>query len=170
MTPSSSCGATVVTERVYVDACVYVNVFIGGEQATPDRLRHGEWLLSQGQRGAVEIVTSPLVFAEVIGDGQVRGSNVSPEDRGSRIRRVRHYFRDNDLHWVDIDQALVASVSLLAVEHQLRGADAVHVACAIRADASCIFSWDRDMLKLDKRDLGLRFAEPQIVGQMQFES
>lgn len=62
------CGGSVATrrERVYVDSCVFVNVFTGGvgDRNEEQWLRHGLWLLEEGQAGGIALVVSPLTVAE----------------------------------------------------------------------------------------------------------
>jgi predicted nucleic acid-binding protein len=149
---------------------VFVNVFTGGANDDPAWLVHSRWLLTEGQEGRLTIVTSPIVVAEVMGNGGVRGAHVPVRDRSERVRAVHGYFRDNDLEWVEIDRVLGFSAADICVDHQLKGADALHVAAAVRARVDRVVSWDRDLLKLAGSDLGVDFAEPHMVGQMSFET
>lgn len=154
--------------NVYVDSCVVVSVFAASSNATDQaRLKPSLWVLSAGQRGIYRLTMSPLVIAEVLGSGNIRGSQVLPDDRARRVANVYEYFRNNELLYVELDQFLALEAANLAVAHQLKGPDAVHLASALRAGCTILYTWDNDLLKLDGNDAlgGMRCVEPAPEGQ-----
>ncbi|MEV0285690.1 MULTISPECIES: type II toxin-antitoxin system VapC family toxin [unclassified Kribbella] len=168
-TRSTSFGRSVVDKpNVYVDSCVIINVFApSASVADQDRLRPSLWVLSAGQRGLLRLTLSPLVIAEVLGNGNIRGSHVPPDDRAGKVASVRAYFHDNDFLFVELDQFLGLEAAQLAVAHQLRGPDAIHLASALRAGCTTLYTWDNDLLKLDGHEAlgGMRCIEPAPEGQ-----
>lgn len=154
--------------NVYVDSCVVISVFAASSNAVDQaRLKPSLWVLSAGQRGTHKLTMSPLVIAEVLGSGNIRGAHVMPDERVRRVADVYGYFHDNDLLYVELDQFLALEAANLAVAHQLKGPDAVHLASALRAECTTLYTWDNDLLKLDGNDAlgGMRCVEPEIQGQ-----
>jgi predicted nucleic acid-binding protein len=153
---------------VYVDSCVVISVFAASATAADQaRLGPSLWVLSAGQRGIHRLTISPLVVAEVLGSGNIRGSQVQPDVRARRVADVFDYFHDNDLLYVELDQFLALEAANLSVAHQLKGPDAVHLASALRAECTILYTWDNDLLKLDGHEAlgGMRCIEPTPQGQ-----
>lgn len=168
-TQSSSLERNVAeSASAYVDSCVIVSVFAPSEEEIDkQRLRPSLWVLSAGQRGVLRLTMSPFVIPEVLGTGSIRGSHITPGDRLQRVESVHRYFQDNEIQYVELDQFLALEAAKLAVAHQLKGGDAVHLASALRAGCERLYTWDRDLLKLDGHESlgGMRCIEPQPEGQ-----
>lgn len=161
-------------ERVYVDACVFVNVLSGGGSDPQEQewLPHGTWLLEEGQAGRVEITTSPLTIAEVLGQGKIRGAQLPRAQREGRVGRARAYFADNDITYVELDQSLGDAAAELAVRLQLHGPDGVHLASALASNCTSLYTWDRDLLQWNQHHLvgGLAIVQPEITGQLRLDT
>jgi predicted nucleic acid-binding protein len=140
-----------VTERCYIDTCVYVVVFKGGDQDHPERLEPALHVLESAQRSEIEAVTSVLTIAEVFGTPLV-GGHVPPGERSKRATKAGDYFRSSPETLVELDERLAHKAAALASEHQLKGGDAVHVASAIRARCQRLYTWDRSILAIGHID------------------
>lgn len=74
------------------------------------------------------------------------------------------YFRDNALEMVEIGRPVGRYAATLTRPHQLSGADAIHLACAVMGNCSVLFTWDNDLLKIGNLD-GLVVTQPQLPAQ-----
>lgn len=151
-----------MTERCYVDTCVYVVVFIGGDPGHPTRLESATHVLEAAQRGEIDVVTSTLTIAEIFGT-PMTGDHLPPADRAANVARAGDYFQASPETLVELDERLAHRAAALAQEHQLKGADAVHVASALRARCDRLYTWDDSILKIERIG-GLEICAP-AVGQ-----
>jgi predicted nucleic acid-binding protein len=136
--------------RTAIDTCVLVNVFTNGAGDDPAWLPESLKVLRHGYTGDYRLVASTLTIAEVAGTGAVRGTHVPAQERRKRIAKAREWIEDHRL-WllVELDGRLSRTAADLAIEHQLKGPDAVVLASAQLAKAESLVTWDRDLLKLN---------------------
>lgn len=142
--------STAVYQLPYLDSSVYIAA-IQGERGRAEEVRQ---VLRSAEQGAMRIVATTLVLAEVHKPGAADWST----------ERIDGYFKRPHFRWVEVDYLLGAHARSIARNHRLRGADAVHVAGAMRAGADIFFTYDTRILAV--ADIGIRIAEPQFTGQM----
>lgn len=149
--------------RVAVDTTILVNYFTRGGNDPRWWLQHSAWVMRAAERGEFRLVVPALAVAELAGDGAIRGQQLPKGERRDRLRRVRSWLTSGPYLVVDIDALVASQAADLAIEHQLKGADACVVAAARRARADVLLSWDNDHLKLDGAlsDLAVRQPEAQ---------
>ncbi len=152
-----------MTERIYIDSCVYVAVFKGGDEGYPDRLEAARWTLESAQRDEFVAITSTLTIPEVFGT-PLTGQHVRTHEREERVAKAKSYFSSSPEMLVELDEALATHAADLAVRHQLKGPDAVHVASALRAKCQRLYTWDGGLLKL-KNIEGIDICEPGVGQQ-----
>lgn len=118
---------------VYLDSAVYLHVI----KREPLFWAPALQVLKAARRGDIRLLSSALVLVELAGwKGDV--------DRAEQQRIVDTYLLANtDITWVDIDAAIAQEARPLALQHHLRGADATHLAVAIRHSADYFMSTDR---------------------------
>ena len=117
-------------------------------------------LFRAAERGDVMILASNLVQVEVMGNGEVR--DAKPESESAE--RVRNWFLAEWIEWCDVDRVITRRVAALSRDFHLRGADAVHLASAIRLKADYLMSNDQDFKHLHGRTIeGIQVVTPQIV-------
>ena len=106
------------------------------------------------------IVASTLVYAEVCGHGEVRSQNTGDVDA-----KISKFFEHGFLRWVEVDLSLARHARILSRKHGLRGADAVHLASAIKGKADCFMTWDTKDFPIGKLIEGIMIQEPEAYGQ-----
>lgn len=152
-----------MTERVFVDTCVILEVFLGPASTNPERLEACQWVMRAASAGTIDVYVSPLVAAETIGHHEIRAPH---DDRGrDQLAKALRYFESTAVHLVEIDRLMMLRAMDLCVELGLKGADAIHVACALRAECEVLYTYDGDMLKRNGAMPDLRFEIPVVKGQ-----
>lgn len=141
---------------VYVDSCVFFHVI---------KQERGLWrsslqVLLAAERGDISLVASTLVLAEV---GGWHG-DVSSDVQEKVIER---YLLGDSVGWVEVDLFTVDAARGLARDNRLRGADAVHLASAIRAKASHLMTNDERLLSAAAP--GVEVCRPRVVWQATLE-
>lgn len=144
------------TPRFYLDSNVYL-AWLRGEAGRVDTARE---LLTAGEEHRIVIVASTLIYAEVCGHGEVRSDAAEEVDA-----KIRTFFERGFLHWVEVDLPTVRLARTLSRQHGLRGADAVHLASAIRGRASRFMTWDTKDFPIGQTVDGVQVQEPESYGQ-----
>ncbi|MFI7434257.1 type II toxin-antitoxin system VapC family toxin [Micromonospora haikouensis] len=127
--------------RIYVDTCIFLNVIKREAGLWPDSLK----MLLAAERGDIQLVASTLLLAEVAS----RRGDVDPAIRDAVISQ---YLENLDVEWCEVDLFTVADARAICDRYEMRGADAVHLATAVRRRADYFVS----------RDGGFPFGE--VVG------
>jgi predicted nucleic acid-binding protein len=142
--------------RVYLDSNVYL-AWIRGEQGRVETARE---LLTAGEEHRLTIIASTLVYAEVCGHGEVRSPAAEEVDA-----KIRAFFERGFLRWVEVDLPTARHARTLSRAHGLRGADAIHLASAIRGRAERFMTWDGKDFPIGQRVDGVEIQEPVAYGQ-----
>jgi predicted nucleic acid-binding protein len=147
--------------RLYLDADVYLGL-IKGEQ---DRVDIARSLLRDAQDKRFVVVASTLIYAEVCGHGEVRAA----ADAVEVDRKVSAFFEHGFIQWVEVDIAIAREARRLSREHRLRGADAIHLASAVRASCDVLMTWNKNDFPIGQNVLGVDVREPFLFGQGNLE-
>lgn len=119
-------------------------------------------LFAAAERGDLLILASTLVQAEVVGNGEVRAK--PPDSRAQRL--VSDWFLADYIEWCDVDLLITRRVSDLSDQYGLRGADAVHLATAIRLRADYLISNDNGFSACHGQPIdGVQVIKPEVVWQ-----
>lgn len=135
--------------RKAVDTCVFLNVMTLGQEDNPDWFLRSQRVIDSAIRGDYQLIISPLVIAELAGNGKVRGAHLDRRTRQERVARVRDWISNAGFMLVELDGRIAHKAADIAIKNQLRGPDAVILASALAAEATDLFTWDTDLLKLD---------------------
>ena len=138
-----------------------VNFLTGGRNDDPGWLEHSTWVFAAAERQVHQLVVPALVLAEVAGDPQTRGSQLAKGERHRRVGRVKDWLAGGRFLVADVDERVARLAAELAVEHQLKGADACVVAAAKLNRCTTLYSWDADHLKLDGTLDGMTVVQPR---------
>lgn len=145
-----------VRPTVYIDSCVFFHVIKKEQGLWRDSLQ----VLLAAERGDISVVASTLVLAEVGGwHGDV------PAEAQEQV--IERYLLSDAVDWVEVDLFTVDAARGLAREHHLRGADALHLASAIRAKASYLMTTDERLL--EAQVLAVDVCRPRVVWQPTLE-
>jgi hypothetical protein len=117
---------------VYADACVFLEVL---------QRVHGKWrdsfkVLQAAERQDIQLIASRLLAAEV---GRFRGD--ASKTRVDQL--VLQYLDSVDTQWVEVDLLIAQQARNLSWQFGIKsGADAVHLATAVRMHADYFMSRD----------------------------
>lgn len=150
--------------RVAVDSCVIVNVLTGGgPRDDPAWLPAGRSLLRAAESGQFTATISVVTIAEVFGDGDTRGAHLRASDRRANVQAARDWLTNDVFRVVEADRTLAEEAAELAVAHQLKGADALILASAVRSGADVLCTWDDGLLKVGTSVPGIHVLQPDRV-------
>lgn len=143
--------------RLYLDADVYL-ALIKGE---PGRVEIARSLLKEAQQKRFTVVASTLIYAEVCGHGEVRAAR----DAAGVDAKVSAFFEQGFLQWVEVDLVIAREARRVSRERRLRGADAIHLASAVRAGCDVLMTWNKNDFPVGEQVDGVDVREPFLFGQ-----
>lgn len=143
------------TPLVYLDTAVFLNVI---------KREKGFWapalqVLEAAHRADIHLLLSTLVLAELAG---VKG-DVDPDEHDRVVDR--YLLQNAAITWVDVDLSIAIDARVVARELPLRGgADATHMATAVRHSADYFMSVDGEFpYGTDYKHVRIR--RPEVVWQ-----
>lgn len=148
-------------ERLYLDADVYLGL-IKGET---ERVEVARGLLRGGQDKRFVVVASTLLYAEVCGHGEVRAA----ADQAAVDQKVTAFFEHGFIQWIEVDLVVAREARRLSREYRLRGADAIHLASAIRASCDVLMTWNKNDFPIGQTVEGVDVRVPFLFGQATLE-
>ena len=119
---------------VYVDACIFLNVIRREPELWPDSLK----ILLAAHRGDIRLVASTLLLVELNGEKR----SASAAFRAERDKVIQQYLDALEVEWVEVDHITARDTRKIAEQHGLLGADAAHLATAVRRNAEYFISRD----------------------------
>jgi predicted nucleic acid-binding protein len=141
--------------RVAVDTCVVLDYLLAVDQQRADR---AEYLLNgHGERH--QIVLPAIVIPELAGNGEIRGSQLPKEERADKIAKAKAWLAANGYIVAELSERLAKRAADLAIDHQLKGADATVLATAEAWGCEHLYTRDHGLLKCDGQ-LGYKITEP----------
>lgn len=114
----------------------------------------------QAARREYLIYASTWSLAEV---HKTRGGVALLDDQDEKILK---FFESDFIRLVVVDRLVGEEANRLCRRYGLKPADAVHLACALRAGCDVLLAWDDDLLKLIPP--GIQIERPQMLGQRDF--
>ena len=126
------CFVTANGPLVYADACVFLEVL----QQTNDRWRDSLKILLAAERGDIQLLASRLLAVEV---GRFRGD----ANRVKVDELVLKYLESVNAQWAEVDLLISRQARELSWKFEIKsGADAIHLATAVRFRADYFMSRD----------------------------
>jgi predicted nucleic acid-binding protein len=114
-------------------------------------------ILGQAAGGKLLAYTSTLTLAEA---HKLRtGPTLSSEDD----ERLLRFFENDYFQFVAVDRTIGEQANRLCRRYGLLPNDAIHLACALRADCDVLLAWDNRFARVTGQPI--RIEEPQIIGQ-----
>lgn len=120
----------------YLDSSVFIAWLKGAIVDGIDRKRVAEHILRAAESGVYRLCISALTIAEV---HKKRGSKRLTEHEQTEMLR---FFEHDYLDVVSVDRLIGEQAHLFCREYALSPADAIHLACALRAQCDVLLSWD----------------------------
>ncbi|MBB1482632.1 type II toxin-antitoxin system VapC family toxin [Tessaracoccus sp. MC1865] len=154
--------------RIYVDSNIYCDLLGKNKERDKDSGQH-RWIIAKKVFDAVNddriiLCASSLIEAEVLCLGDVRNKH-------HNLERVREWFRAPATEWTEVDRFLAREAGRLAKEWKpymanpdgkLGGADATHLAAAIRLKCDFLMTHD-EAFPLGHDVEGVRVMRPDVV-------
>lgn len=140
--------------RRYWDACCFT-ALIAGEAGRAETCRH---LLDDAAKGVYLACTAAHTLVEI-----TRKSNVGLQIE--QRTQIDEFFENDYILIIDVDRFLAEQARKLAWELKLRPADALHVAAAVRAGASILYTYDDGILEVNGQIPFVRVMRPEWIGQ-----
>ncbi|WP_157170706.1 PIN domain-containing protein [Nocardia araoensis] len=141
------------TPLVYLDACVFLDLIVKNENDLHRDTGEVRWksarlVLDAVEAGKIRLAASALLEAEVLANGATRRRLRTSE---KVVAGLRAWFTSPETRWTDVDRFLASDAAKIAASCEgmsadagmsLRGADAVHVAAAVRLKADYLMTHD----------------------------
>lgn len=118
--------------KTYLDSCIFIDVIKRNPGLWPDSYK----LLLAVERRDIRLVASTLVLAEVSCAGLRTQNPAVTNVVDSYLDRVQ-------TSWAEVDLFTVRKARELSAQYGVAGADAVHLATAVRLEATFFVSRDR---------------------------
>lgn len=137
--------------RVYLDACVFLEVLLDQEHAQ-ECLR----VLLAAERGDIQLIASRLLPVEIAAwHGDKPDSHTAEE-------MVERFLDAVGTEWVELDVVAAREAIRMSWQFKLRSADAVHLATAVRRRADYFMSYD-GRFPYGESVEGVEVCKPRIV-------
>lgn len=146
-------------DKVYWDACAWIGLI----NSEPGKIPPLEYFFSLAKRGQLEIWTSAVSYVEVYHIA----SETQPYDKDG-VDAIKQVIQAPFVKTIPLDMEVGTKARGLRRSHNLKIADAIHIASALVKSVSPLHTWDRDdLIALDNslscRDLTkLRIVEPEV--------
>lgn len=144
--------------RPYLDTSVYIAAIKGPTTEDPERVKRSAQVLTEAEVGRLQVIASTFILVEVIRDlGEPAPLNPSKESL------VENFLQRQFIAWVELDVSGGREARKLARRLNLKPADAVHLAAAIRGKADVFFTWDERLIDRTAGDVdGLAVTFPYV--------
>ena len=148
--------------RPYVESPVFI-AFIRGESKGDDHNCKAvvDTILKAAEDGDFAIFTSSLTIAEVFKNKR-QGTQLTEEEN----QDLRPYFRESYIRLIEVDRDIAERANELCRTHQpgpnrpaLRPNDAIHLACAERADCEVLLAYDPDLTKQSHDSISIEWPQ-----------
>ncbi len=142
----------------YLETTVFIALIKGEIVAGIDRGQIAQHILDDASRGRWPIFTSTLTIVEVFKKRNQPTLTIVEE------QKIDAFFKHEYIKLVTLDRHVAEQARRLAREYNLRPADAVHLASAIKAKADQLLAWDSDFPRTTIE--GVEIKEPYWFGQL----
>ena len=142
----------------YVDSSVFIGWLKGELRKEFDRKKIAEHILTRAENGDFLIHISALTLAEV---HKKRGGEQLTENEDEEILA---FFENDFIEVIDVDRELGEQANRFCRTYRLSPADAIHLACALRAGCDVLLSWDEQLVAVNHPHISCE--RPQMLGQL----
>lgn len=142
--------------RVAVDTCVLLDLLV---PVDAKRAQRAEYLLD-GHGSRHQVLLPAIVIPEIAGSGIVRGNDGGAEARKQRIADATEWIKGCAYGIAELSARTARIASELAIEYNLKGADATVLATAQEWGCTKLYTRDGSLLRCDG-SLGFKVLEPE---------
>jgi len=136
-----------MADRIYLDTTVFISALVGPPDPDCDGARA---VLAGAQAGDFQLVLSSLVMAETVGAPKIRAAqNVGRPACKAKQAKARAYIDGLNGLYIELSEDDGQRAAELSREYDLGGADALHLAAALRHRCVTLFTSDNGFLKVN---------------------
>jgi predicted nucleic acid-binding protein len=155
-------------KKPYLDSCVFIAWIMGerppikrrgkivksedGTELCEERALICENLLKLARQGVFSIVTSAITLAEV------HKKKSEPRLTDEKTQDFLNFCKNDFINIVVVDRKIGEEANALCQKYRLYPNDAIHLACAKKANCDVLLSWDGPLNKIT--DAGIRIENP----------
>lgn len=118
-------------------------------------------ILMRASQGDYPVHTSTFTLAEV---NKLRSE---PRQTSNVSEKILAFFEHEYIKLIDVDRRIGEQANRFCQEFGLYPADAVHLACAIRAGCDVLLAWDDRFARVNHAQISVE--EPRMLGQHALE-
>lgn len=152
-----------IYRRPYIESAVFI-AFIKGElrdDGKHDCKQIMDSILKVAVRGRFQVYTSSLTIAEVFKKKNINSLTIQENED------LRPYFREPYIQLIEVDRAISERANELCrvapQETPLRPNDAVHIACAERAECETLLTYDKGMINHGHPTIAIEWPQQQSI-------
>lgn len=138
----------------YLDSSIFI-AWLKGEVGRHDIATH---ILTLAEQQVFKINVSALTLAEV------HKKRNHPPLTTEEDEMILTYFEHDFINIIDIDRNMGEQANRFCRQFAILPADALHLACALRARCDVLLTWDNRLLTLKHPDISIE--APQKIGQL----
>jgi predicted nucleic acid-binding protein len=142
----------------YLDSSVFLAWLKGENIRGIDRKEIANHILGLASKKVFKINTSALTLAEV---HKIKGHNKLDD---SQDEKILAYFEHDFINIIDVDRQIGEEANRFCRQFGILPNDAIHIACAIRAECDVLLAWDDRLTAVDHPRI--RIEPPKIIGQL----
>lgn len=147
--------------KPYIDSSGFISLIKMETVKGVERGKIVKHILARAAQGDYPIYTSSFTLAEV---NKLRPEPRQPADVSEKILA---FFEHEFIKLVDVDRRIGEQANRFCQQYNLYPADAVHLACAIRAGCDVLLAWDDRFIKVNHPQISIE--EPRMLGQRSLE-
>jgi predicted nucleic acid-binding protein len=145
-------------QRPYLDSSVFIGWLWDETRNGINRKEVATHIFKLAERGVFRIYVCAFTMAEVHKKWKL------PTLTNEQDEKLLAFFEHEYIEVVDVDYEIGEQANRFCREYGLRPADAVHLACALRAGCDVLLAWDGDFDRVTRPDI--RIEEPRVLGQL----
>ena len=142
----------------YLDSSVFIGWLKGEVVNGIDRMKIAEHILTRAENGDFLIYISALTLVEV--HKKRRHERLTEQED----EEILAFFENKFIVVVEVDRKIGEQANGFCREYGLSPADAIHLACALRAGCDALLAWDDKLVAVNHPCI--RCEQPQILGQL----
>jgi len=139
-----------------VDTCVLLDLLVPVDAKRAER---AEYLLD-GHGSRHQVLLPAIVIPEIAGSGIVRGNDGGAQARKQRIADATEWINGCAYRIAELSARTARIASELAIEHNLKGADATVLATAQEWGCTRLYTRDGNLLECEGK-LAVKVMEPE---------
>lgn len=147
-------------QNPYLDSSVFIAWIKGEVIEGVDRKDIADHILGLAERRIFKINTSTLTLAEVHKKRGTEWPRLEPDED----EMILAYFEHDFFNIIDVTRDIGEHANSLCWEYPVLPADAIHLACALRAKCDLLLAWDDRLLAVNHPQI--RTETPRKIGQL----